>query len=947
MAIEGGFCGFELGSNGAVVNLNAGVIVGDGTARTGEFYCKQKQTTAALNNPIGFPRVSTSIGSSLSNGEQVKGIIRAWVRFRARHGTSGAAVVGWAQNGSDAYRGWCAMDTSGHFAAAAFGTVGTYSSAVLALDTWYRIEVTSTVTKGASNNTLDVSVSVYNEAGSLIETVTRSDTNITSPTFPGPGVGNSSFTSSTSDVDFDDCVWVWGDKADVGNVTLPSAMRIHRVMANAQGASAGWTGDYRNVAEAPLDRDNTATDQSTSTNGASTTFSHATAATLGLTSIAAVKVYAYLKGSSSGTDALLINGTEYNVTTPATSYTSFACQQATDFNSYSDSAFNAMEFGAHNKRGVSIQLGMICMEVLHTGSGPSAPTRTGSWKHKVFTYTGDGSWRTITTPGFAPDVIIIKKLAGSNSLAGGFWTSKMGGTRSLIIESATVISQGITGATETGFTLGPHVSVNQSGVTYVALCLADAGGLNSGKFLDHGAYVGDGVDNKSVATGSGWQPEFVLLGGNSSMVLRTDNFVGDSSLKLGTSTSTANMIQALNATGFEVGTDADVNGLRTVYYWVGIRKWTGQIDTYIKWGTFTPSSLPHTLTGLPFVPDFVLVDSPTGGHGHFRQADAHSGTNSTPWAGGSVGTTGITALTADGFTIGSTFTAAAAHYYLTFFEVGAVATDMPDYWTVGYNNDAANPLFPVVRTLVCKPSLYYSEGRTPTYVSGTGLTNYPAAQMTDGSLQVAARIAETTLQFTLDLGSLVTPNFIGFFNTNIDEGLVVQVEGASNSSFTNAELRAGVAARQPNFWLDLRGFNVSVRYIKVTVTGNSRAVAIGEFIVGAADIYNGVIDAGHEVDIKAWQERHATDYGVAARVISGSISRTLNVSLLIVEEERTTLEAALEHAGLNGGRVVVVPTTNDNDIWLCEMGVLREIVRRNHRESVVRLELLEESPGVI
>jgi hypothetical protein len=433
------------------------------------------------------------------------------------------------------------------------------------------------------------------------------------------------------------------------------------------------------VAEHPLDRTSTAdlaaasNEQTVTTNGATTTFAHATAADLGLSGILGVRAIGYMKAASSGNDALLIGSTEYTVAV-STTYATNAAHIATDHNAYTDAAFNAMEFGARNKRGVSLQLGMLMLEVLHTGTGTSLEP-PASYRHKVVTYTGDGSWQTIDC-GFSPQVVIVKKLGTTPTTSGALWTAHMGGTRSRMMDVADAdVSQGIQGATATGFKVGPHTFVNASGATYVALCIADGGEHDDGKFMDFGMFYGTGVDNRDIVIdAAGWQPSALWVLGTG-LIYRDANFVGDASWHLGTNLTVANQIQALNSDGFEVGIST-INSLRSRNYWFAIKEDLVETPALFAKGKIATPGNPYTHTGLAFAPHLVVAGR-TGTSGHrFRHATAHSGTNSTPWVGGATVTTGITALTSDGWSGALDVVAGLGDtYFFAFGEEGEVVID--------------------------------------------------------------------------------------------------------------------------------------------------------------------------------------------------------------------------------------------------------------------------------
>lgn len=86
-----------------------------------------------------------------------------------------------------------------------------------------------------------------------------------------------------------------------------------------------------------------------------------------------------------------------------------------------------------------------------------------------------------------------------------------------------------------------------------------------------GSYVGNGVDNRWI-TGIGFTPKFVILqrAATSVAVYRLSSMPADNSARFGSAGLVANLIQAENSDGFQVGSNADVNiNTETFYYLCG------------------------------------------------------------------------------------------------------------------------------------------------------------------------------------------------------------------------------------------------------------------------------------------------------------------------------------------------------------------------------------------
>lgn len=107
-----------------------------------------------------------------------------------------------------------------------------------------------------------------------------------------------------------------------------------------------------------------------------------------------------------------------------------------------------------------------------------------------------------------------------------------------------------------GFNLGTNNITNGgSGRVYNYLAV-ESDGVNATAL----GYTGDGTDDRSI-TGVGFQPVFTIIRNNTSAAASTFRFadqVGDNSFEVGTGL-VANHIQALEADGFQIGTDVSVN----------------------------------------------------------------------------------------------------------------------------------------------------------------------------------------------------------------------------------------------------------------------------------------------------------------------------------------------------------------------------------------------------
>lgn len=572
--------------------------------------------------------------SNLSSSET--GLAKMRFRFAIDELPSAAIYVGGFGTLTVECRALMRLSTTGTFYANANGTLSSESAAALSVGVEYLVEIETSITNNPSGSDSQTTTVTVKSSDGLTTigsvTATFNSSFFANPVINAPFLGSPSLDASASKrLRYRDWFVIAGDDPDTASVVLPTATRIECVPVTGQGASADWTGSYNLVRERP--RDTATGEQTTTADEATTTFTHATAAALGIEGIEAVQVVAHLKAASSGAEALMLDGTEHAVTAP-TSYSASGAVKALDVTAWTTARFDAAEFGARNKRGVSTQLSKIYLDVLHAGAGPAA--RAHSWKHKIVTYTGDGSYQRISGVGFHPSKILIKKLAGSNS-AGAFWCEELGGTQSKVLSSATIASTAIMGAHADGFDLGPDAAVNQSGIAYVALCIDDGGTDGDGFFVKSGVYVGDALDNRDIVAGI--TPSAVIVFGRTAAILRTADMVGDLSVRLGSSTTTTNAIQALNADGFEIGTDSEVNQNLQVNPWLAITA-AAAIEAFFAYGSFAGTGAIVQVTGIPFTPEFGFADTPSANDGAWRSTLVHAaGTDSTSWTTSGTGTT--------------------------------------------------------------------------------------------------------------------------------------------------------------------------------------------------------------------------------------------------------------------------------------------------------------------
>ncbi len=227
------------------------------------------------------------------------------------------------------------------------------------------------------------------------------------------------------------------------------------------------------------------------------------------------------------------------------------------------------------------------------------------------TYVGDGlDNRPITGVGFQPDVVIIK---GNDTQQAVCRTSTMTGDNSKSMGSpASVLAPDqVQSLDADGFTIGTNVQVNSSGISYSWISFKA-----QANFLTVGSYVGDGADNRSIG-GVGFQPEWVVVmsAGASRALHRSSSMVGDISNYFSASGSGANLIQALEPNGFQLGDSPEVNGAAT-YHYIAVNALSG----FMNEGSYVGDGFDDRNITVGFQPEYVIVKALGSERGVHRTA---------------------------------------------------------------------------------------------------------------------------------------------------------------------------------------------------------------------------------------------------------------------------------------------------------------------------------------
>jgi hypothetical protein len=184
---------------------------------------------------------------------------------------------------------------------------------------------------------------------------------------------------------------------------------------------------------------------------------------------------------------------------------------------------------------------------------------------QVGTYTGNGTTQSITGVGFQPELVI---LLGNNAQRAAARYS--GAARTYGFDASTGVTTGVTAFGADGFSVGAAAEANANGVAYHYIAFNDF--ANS---ISVGSYTGNNTDNRDITTPA-FQPEFVMVRADDTATGRSANwhpasFAGDNTLLFTGTASGTNRIQALQATGFQLGTSTDVNANTVSYRYLAVR----------------------------------------------------------------------------------------------------------------------------------------------------------------------------------------------------------------------------------------------------------------------------------------------------------------------------------------------------------------------------------------
>jgi hypothetical protein len=335
-------------------------------------------------------------------------------------------------------------------------------------------------------------------------------------------------------------------------------------------------------------------------------------------------------------------------------------------------------------------------------------------------YTATGSALNVTSVGFQPDLVIVKKYAAGTSSAARpawWWSSAMAATESVGWTNANASTTDITGALNNGFTLGTGLNANDAGgsndIYYYMAFKSVAAALVVGSYTV-GAVESD--DANITGFGAGNTPQFAWVKGRNTTTAQygvwhmTDHNGDWSDSPAYDSNGVTDCIQNFIDGGIEIGTNDRVSEANKTYYWVmfGGGTWPSATGTFtMKTGTFAgDGATTKAITGVGFQPDLVILKDTSTNYAVFKTKMMRDDTTNATTAyfspnDASDNADCIRTLDADGFTVGDSNgvtkvfnTNANVYHYIAFGNAsdpydrgGAADFAVGAYWGNGIDSD--------------------------------------------------------------------------------------------------------------------------------------------------------------------------------------------------------------------------------------------------------------------
>lgn len=174
--------------------------------------------------------------------------------------------------------------------------------------------------------------------------------------------------------------------------------------------------------------------------------------------------------------------------------------------------------------------------------------------------------------------------------------------------------------------------------------------------IEVGSYIGNATDNRNIVLSDAFQPDFVIIMRDIATapqpVFRTAGNSGDQSFRMVGASFAADVIQAFNTDGFQIGADTFANANNDIYAYLAIQE---DASNTMDANAFTSDNTDsrNIVISPSFQPTFTFVKTNSTTAGVFRHS-THSGDTSSYFQATANAADNIQAFNADGFQVGLT-----------------------------------------------------------------------------------------------------------------------------------------------------------------------------------------------------------------------------------------------------------------------------------------------------
>ena len=246
--------------------------------------------------------------------------------------------------------------------------------------------------------------------------------------------------------------------------------------------------------------------------------------------------------------------------------------------------------------------------------------------------------------------------------------------------------------------------------------------------------------------------------------------------------------------------------------------------------------------------------------------------------------------------------------------------------------------------------------------TGTGDTEYPAANINDLYPDSPAKLTTQTGSWVADLGSAQAPELVAIIHHNLDAALEVRIQGHTSNAWGGPDVNQlfTIPARYTdshpvNVWLDLATLipvaaTRTKRYWRLVVVGtNSAAVSIGEWRLESTKRTFGVrnIKKGSTRRLQIPSITHQTELRVRRSYDLGVTTRAVEVQLEATDTVRAEVDTWFRSARGGVYPFLIIPYETENDAWMvCFSETERPHIRRSTDLNEIAIAFEELSRGL-